>query len=435
MQAFRFHHEVLGAADPRLPAALAAAHAAKLRPLCVCQEAGVPMYVARSGDRYLVKRMPNSGSQHQLDCDSYEPPAELSGLGEVAGSAIQEDIESGVTALKLDFSLSKTGGRKAPVASGLEPESVRTDGAKLTLRGTLHYLWDEAGLSRWSPAMAGKRSWFIVRKHLLQAAENKTTKGAALGSLLFVPETFSVDHKDELLQRRTARLAPLSAPTHGARKLMVLVGEVKLIEPSRYGHKLVIKHLPDLPFMVAEDLHKRMLKRFGNDLALWDAEGSTHLLAIATFGMGSTGIASIEELALVLTSATWIPVEHRHDLELVDALTHAGRRFTKGLAALQHGGRSTAGVGGAVRHGATPGRALHRSAERDGRLRNRARCAHRRERPGAVDLESGRAGVSFIAGVYRLRAGAAIELARLCCEHPSLRARPRARRTLIRTLT
>ncbi len=331
MQAFRFHHEVLNADDPRLAAALAASHGSKLRPLCTCQSAGVPMYVARSGDHFIIKRMPNSGSEHHLDCDSYEPPAELSGLGEVSGSAIQEDIESGLTALKLDFSLSKSGGRKAPVASGIEPESVRTDGAKLTLRGVLHYLWDEAGLSRWSPAMAGKRSWFVVRKHLLQAAENKTTKRAALGALLFIPETFSVDHKDELLQRRTARLAPLSAPTDGERKLMMLVGEVKLIEPSRYGHKVVIKHLPDLPFMMAEDLHKRMLKRFGNDLALWDADESTHLLAVATFGIGSTGIASMEELALVLTSTNWIPVEHLHDLQLVHALTHAGRRFTKGL--------------------------------------------------------------------------------------------------------
>jgi hypothetical protein len=331
MQAFRFHHEILGADDPRLAAALAANHGAKLRPLCMCQRDGVPMYVARSGDHYLIKRMPNTGNQHGADCDSYEPPAELSGLGEVSGSAIQEDIESGLTALKLDFSLSKTGTRKAPVASGIEPESVRTDGAKLTLRGALHYLWDEAGLSRWSPAMAGKRSWFVVRKHLLQAAENKTTKGAALGSLLFVPETFSVDHKDELLQRRTARLAALSAPADGARKLMVLVGEVKLIEPSRYGHKLVVKHLPDMPFMMAEDLYKRLLKRFGNDLALWDAAESTHLVAVATFGLGPTGIASIEEMALVVASANWIPIEHVHDLQLIDALTQAGRRFTKGL--------------------------------------------------------------------------------------------------------
>jgi hypothetical protein len=331
MQTFRFKTEVIGADDPRLPAALAAAHAEKLRPLCTCRSAGVPMYVARNGDGYLIKRMPYSGGQHGFECDSFEPPPELSGLGEVSGSAIQEDVDSGLTALKLDFSLSKTGSRKAPVASGIEPESVRTDGAKLTLRGVLHYLWDEARLNRWTPAMAGKRSWYVVRKYLLQAAENKTSRGAAFGSLLFIPETFSVERKDELLRRRMARFAALSAPAGGARKLMLLVGEIKHIEPSRYGHGLVVKHLPDLTFMMAEDLHKRMVKRFANELELWGADNSTHLVAIATFSVGATGVVSVEELALAVTSSNWIPVEHVYDLQLLEALTHAHRRFTKGL--------------------------------------------------------------------------------------------------------
>ena len=44
------------------------------------------MYVCRLNDRYLVKRMPDTGSPHHPDCNSYEPLAELSGLGEVASA-------------------------------------------------------------------------------------------------------------------------------------------------------------------------------------------------------------------------------------------------------------------------------------------------------------------------------------------------------------
>jgi len=47
------------------------------------------MYIAKVGNRYIVKRMPDTGQLHSPDCDSYEPPAELSGLGEVLGSAIK----------------------------------------------------------------------------------------------------------------------------------------------------------------------------------------------------------------------------------------------------------------------------------------------------------------------------------------------------------
>jgi hypothetical protein len=117
----------------------------------------------------------------------------------------------------------------------------------------------------------------------------------------------------------------------GPRKLMMMVAEVKHVEPSRYGHKFVLKHLPDMPLMLAEDLHKRIFKRFENDLALWDADEAAHLVMIGTFGFDGAGNACAEEVSLVVTTANWLPVENRSDLQLVDTLTHAGRRFTKGL--------------------------------------------------------------------------------------------------------
>lgn len=333
METYRFGSLVLNSDDARFGPSLQRAHADKSRPLCVCQPPeGVPMYVARLHDGFLVKRMPYTGSLHHPDCDSYEPPPELSGLGEVAGSAIHEDIDAGLTSIKLDFSLSKTGSRSIAAGNGSAP-NVRTDGSRLTLRGVLHYLWEQAQLNRWVPAMAGKRSWYVVRKHLLQAAADKTAKGAALTDVLFIPEQFSVDRKDEIETRRIAHLRRLRprSPIKASRPLMLLIGEVKAIEPARYGHKITIKHLPDLTFLLADDLHKRMVRRFELELALWGDDESTHLVTIATFGMNDAGVASIEELCLVPTTANWIPVEHHFDVQLLDSLTQTGRRFTKGL--------------------------------------------------------------------------------------------------------
>ncbi|WP_322074859.1 DUF1173 domain-containing protein [Burkholderia cepacia] len=305
-------------------------HGAKKRPLCRCLPAGVPMYIASFGDRHVIKRMPNTGAQHAPECESYEPPPELSGLGEVRGHAIQEDPESGNTILKLDFSLTKTGKRQSPSAGGTEADTVRTDGAKLTLRGMLHYLWDEAGLSRWSPAMAGRRSWYVVRKYLLQAALGKATKGELLGKNLFIPESYSSDHATEIAQRRLAQLADLATPGK-VRKLMIAIGEVKEIGPSRYGYKLVAKHLPDFPFMVAEDLHKRIEKRFGTELMLWTNVEGAHLVFVATFGLTPSGYATLDSISLMATTANWIPIEHAYDRMLIDTLTAQRRRFVKGL--------------------------------------------------------------------------------------------------------
>ena len=63
----------------------------------------------------------------------------------------------------------------------------------------------------------------------------------------------------------------------------MLIGELKAIDPARFGHKLVIKHLPDAPLMVDDILLARLNKRFGNELELWQADDAGHLMVIATF--------------------------------------------------------------------------------------------------------------------------------------------------------
>lgn len=310
---------------------LGKAHAGKTRLLCMCTRPPQEMYVARVGKRYYVKRMPNTGSRHAPVCDSYEPPAELSGLGDLIGGAITEDVSDGSTTLRLGFSLSKAGGRAAPVSSGAESDTVKTDGKKLTLRATLHYLWDQAGFNRWSPAMTNKRSWGVVHRHLVLAAEGKTAKGDALADALFVPEPFYIKDKEGIERRRLAKIAPLRVQAKGAKRLMIVVGEVKAIEPSRYGHKIVVKHLGDMPFMINEDLHKRMTKRFADELELWNSIESAHLVIVGTFGLGPTGVASLEELALMVVTQEWLPIESVFELDLLTALVTQQRHFIKGM--------------------------------------------------------------------------------------------------------
>jgi len=180
MSNYRIGEQHVSSDEPGLNDLLAETHAKKTRPACLCRNPAIEMYIAKVAGKFIIKRMPNSGSDHAPACDSYEPPPELSGLGQVMGSAIQENPDDGLTALKFGFSLTKVAGRSAPIPSGAETDSVKTDGNKLTLRGTLHYLWEEAGFNRWAPGMSGKRSWYVIRKYLLQAAEDKTAKGSSL---------------------------------------------------------------------------------------------------------------------------------------------------------------------------------------------------------------------------------------------------------------
>lgn len=306
-------------------------YTAKIRPLCACKRPGVPMYISKIGGIFHIKRMPDSGAEHDVACETYDPPPELSGLGEVLGSAIKEDIESGLVALRFDFALTKSFGRPAPTPSDVEHDSVKTDSTKLTIRALLHYLWYRAKLTHWQPSWQGKRSWGAVYKQLTLAAHGNQAKGLSLVDCLYVPRPFFVDRKDEIAGQRAVFMSHLAQPDGRARRLGIVVAEVKAIENARYGYKVVFKQVPDFHFMLSEDAHKRIHKRFENELALWGAFDGAHLVAIATFSVGHTGLASVEEIALMLTTENWIPFADLNEKNLIDRLTETSRRFIKGM--------------------------------------------------------------------------------------------------------
>lgn len=317
--------------DSSVETVLSGAYSAKQRPLCLCVPGGTPMYIAHVGGRFIVKRMPGAGHLHAADCGSFDPPGELSGLGEVAGSAIQEDLETGVTTLRLDYTLAKRGGTRPPAAAGGPPDTVRTDGQKLTLRGTLHYLWDKADLTKWSPGMTGRRSWGVVQRRLVAAAQNTFAKGDPLADLLFVPEPWSQDAKESLERGRRTALARLHTRDSTGSRLMVLIAEVKEFKDARFGVLAICKHLPEMPIKVEQDLATRIDRRFEKEIALWQREEETHMILVGTFGLDTAGYERLEEVSMMVTDANWIPIEHRWDLELVRRLVAGGRRFTKGM--------------------------------------------------------------------------------------------------------
>lgn len=313
-----------------LQAALARAYQAKLRPLCACKPEGVQMYIAKVAGQYLVKRMPDSGPDHDVLCESYDPPPELSGYGEVLGSAIKEDAETGLTTLRFDFALQKTGSRPPPASSETEHDSAKADSTKLTIRALLHYLWDQGKLTHWRPYWDGRRSWGTVYKQLQIALQGKQAKGGALAEAVYIPAPYIPERRDSLIAARELVLSRLRG-TGSERKLGILIGEVKSIETARFGFKLVLKQAPDFYFLVAEDLMRRIKKRFDNEVALWGGVDGAHLVAVATFGVASSGLATVEEIALMVTDDHWVPFGDLNEKMLIDRLNEQRRSYIKSL--------------------------------------------------------------------------------------------------------
>jgi hypothetical protein len=322
---------VLHPGAPEFADAIARAHSGRLRPKCLCQTDGIDMYVARLGEAYVVKRMPDSGSRHSPQCPHYAPPAEFSGVAPLLGTAILENVATGDTTLRLGFAMTRIPGRSTQPTPGDCGDSAASDGTRLSLRCLLHYVWDRAELTHWRPGFAGKRYWATVRRHLLDAAEHLIVRGERMLGRLYIPEPFSAEHRDAIRERRLACWTPAVARNQGAQPLMLLIGEVKEIAAARYGHRVLIKHVPDQAFAIDEQLYRRLQRRFETELDLWGTSDDLRLVTIATFGLSTSGLPSIVQMSLMASNAQWLPVEDAFDLHLVDQLIRTGRSFVKGL--------------------------------------------------------------------------------------------------------
>lgn len=330
MRAFTIGDKVFSENSSEFRAFLAHAYEERLRPMCMCRQPAVPMYIARLDDQYVVKRMPLSGREHDPDCPSYEPPYELSGLGPLIGSAIQIDA-SGKAYLKLDFSLTKRGPRAAASTPAEQSEpGIRSAPRKLSLKAMLHYLWEAGELTEWRSVWAGRRGWGRVRTSLINAASQMTARGAQLSDMIYVPEVYQAEDKDGIAARRATALKGVQATDSGPRKLMMIVAEVKEFSPAREGQKIIVRHTP-FPLMIEDGAWRRLAARYETELELWRSNEAFHLIVIATFGISAAGIASVEEVALMVVNDHWLPFEDIHELRLLEKLGHLKRKTVKGL--------------------------------------------------------------------------------------------------------
>jgi Protein of unknown function (DUF1173) len=313
---------------------LAKAYAQKAQVLCECRKGtDLPLYISHRNDRYVLARWPGSGARHATACDHYEAPDYLTGMGQVRGSAILDDEASGETALKLGFPLSRGGARLAPAALTNDKPTVKSSGQKLSMRGLLHVLWDRAELTHWHPKMAGKRSWFVVRRALLEAAASCRTKQEALPHVLFVPESFKLEEKEDIRARRRAALERVYRSRD---ELMVVVGEIKEIVSAHGAERIVLRHVGDMPFVMDPDMARRFQKRFAGELALWQAQHGAkaeqdHLVIAGSFARRREGTFDLIEVALMPVSAEWLPYETSDERYLIAKAVAEKRRFVKGL--------------------------------------------------------------------------------------------------------
>lgn len=321
------------AADPGLQDALARVYGSPERPRCLCVSGGIEMYIARHAE-YLVKRMPDTGHRHHPTCPAFEPEPCTSGLGELLGEAIIEHAPDEVE-LRTDFAMSRSPGKAVPRGEWvIDPAEVHAPRKRMSLRALLHFLFERAGFNRWYPAMEGRRNQGVLHKYLCGAARGVMVKGASLDERLYIPEPFRVEFKDEIGERRRNRLALLLSPEDAAQyKMAIIVGEYNGSEPTAYGRRIVVKHMPDAPLYIENKAWQRVQRSYALTLQAREADvpRKPRVLMAALVYARREYVYQVDTVSMMLTTDQWIPLDGLYELPLIEALQQEQRSFMKPL--------------------------------------------------------------------------------------------------------
>jgi hypothetical protein len=179
--------------------------------------------------------------------------------------------------------------------------------------------------------MQGKRSYWVLRKFLLQACEEVETKGLRLAKRVFIPQQFSLERAAEIAHMHKEALSILWSPEADLQfKMMVAIGELKEFKQTTLGYEVVFMHLPGCAFFLDHKAGERTKRAYGAELQAWTA-GQVKLIAACLFYAKREHLYQIESLTLMMTSAQWIPLDHAYERDVIDKLVAEQRAFLKPL--------------------------------------------------------------------------------------------------------
>lgn len=311
--------------DEGFQSALGSAVDEEARPLCLCVDGGVPMYVAHHAASWLIKRMPTTAGRHHPSCPSFEPPTGASGIDAHLGRSIR-DVGSGL-ALRLSFGLRPREVVRERVgvvhARGDVPPSPGVRG--LSLQGLMHLLFDRAQLNRWSLGRHGRRNQAMLHAHLMAAAQGCWVQGGSLAQRLLIPEPFAKEGMREAAVRRVNRLRAL-----GLDRALVL-GEFKSSEVVGERVRLWLRHWPDWPLWASLDVWRRLERAQCTLFEALQASQTLRLVVMAVIEPIRMDTYRVQRLGVMLTTAQWVPLHACEEEPLLEHLVREGRVFIKPL--------------------------------------------------------------------------------------------------------
>lgn len=198
-----------------------------------------------------------------------------------------------------------------------------TGQASTSLMGMLHHLWESAQLHTWQPGM--RRRWGECAEKVHARTGATCINGQPLDEVLYVVPPYA----PAMAAANNASLktwrARIGRPGHRG----LLLGEIKTVQPSRYGHQARLWHLRPAVYLRTQ-LWERARRSYRSALAE-NAPEHVHRVVLWAVEITRAGYLHAVDVAVLLTSRTYVPADSGHEVKMAEALTRAGRSFVKPL--------------------------------------------------------------------------------------------------------
>lgn len=297
--------------------------------VCVCPGRGERKLAIKrrdTTDDYHLARFPGKGADHANECRFYAPAPESSGM-QAYDRGVVDEGDDGVLRIRLAHGLSvlppKEDADPAPLVAPAAP-GVRKPA--MTLLGLLHLLWQEARLNVWYPAMAGKRTGFVVSSLLAKAAARISAGRVRVDEVLLLP----ADKDSPAAKANQARVE--NALSRNLRMMVV----APLARYDAEKHAGLLDRLPlSKPFGIPPAYLQNgqwahCHRSFRQEISAWIHGGQVMAIAHIEVKQGiKWPQASVLDLALMPVSEQWIPFDSSYEALIEAKLRDEGRAFEK----------------------------------------------------------------------------------------------------------
>lgn len=300
------------------------------RPLCPCRPDGIPLQIRFAHGRYHLARMPYGGWRHAPSCSFFEPAQDEQGRTGYAEDAIVE-TEGGATSIRLDVPLAKRSSPDGEVGGDQKQECLGGKRNAISLLALLHYLWEEAGFSRWHPKMQGRRGWPQIRKYIINSARAILVSGHPLHEVLLMPESYRPEKAAKQRADRDAFFGHLQ-DLGGERRGAIIIAPVAEICEKDGRRHIELEHMRDTWLWTDLDALRRLSLSFPRAVRMVERPSSVHsVIGIFTVWRNGRGYLWVQDAALMPVTDSWIPVDSRYEAMIAHTLVKEGRSFYKPL--------------------------------------------------------------------------------------------------------